>query len=184
MRVPQGESILRKFIQVAAAAALSASISPAQAVTLVPDLAGMAFLVGHWTSGTGKVADTGGTARGKSTITVEAGGAVLLRRDHTDLFDAHGQASGGMDQIMMIYPDAGSVRADYSDGSHVIHYTAAQISAGHSVVFTSEGGGAAPTFRLTYELKSADTLAISFAMSPPGQSEFHDIATGTAHKDK
>jgi hypothetical protein len=165
-------------------AAVLASIASAQAAPLAPDLAGMEFLVGHWSSGTGKVTDTHGTARGSSRITVEAGGGVLLRRDHTELFDAQGKPAGGMDQIMMIYADGGTVRADYSDGAHVIHYTSAEITAGHSVVFTSAAGGAAPTFRLSYELKPSGTLAISFAMAPPGQSEFHEIAAGTAYKDK
>jgi len=150
----------------------------AQTSGLKPALAPIGFLVGHWTSGEGKVADTGGTARGASTITAEAGGAVLLRRDHTDLFDASGKPAGGFDQIMMIYAEAGGLRADYSDGEHLIHYVSAEVAPGHSVTFTSAAQPGAPMFRLSYTVKAPDTLAIVFGMIPPGGAAFRPIATG------
>jgi hypothetical protein len=128
------------------------------------------------------VGETGGTARGSSLITVEAGGSVLLRRDHTDLFDAAGKPMGGFDQIMMIYADVGGLRADYSDGDHLIHYVSASVSPGRSVTFTSTVHPGAPVFRLSYEVKSADTLAVAFAIAPPGQPGFRPIAAGELHR--
>jgi len=148
-------------VAVALVFALAAS---ARAEPVKPSLAPVAFLVGRWANGTGKVADTGGSSRGSSTITPEAGGAVLLRRDHTDMFDASGRPTGGFDQIMMIYPEGGTLRADYSDGEHVIHYTSAVVTPGRSVVFTTAAIAGVPIFRLSYDLTSADELAISFAM--------------------
>jgi hypothetical protein len=138
----------------------------------------MGFLVGHWSGGAGVVSDTGGTSKGDSIVTAEAGGAALLRRDHTDLFDSKGKPTGGFDQIMLIYPEAGAIRADYSDGQHVIHYTSAMVTPGKSVVFTS-AQGTGPVFRLSYDLQSPDTLNVSFTMEPPGQTVFNPIATGT-----
>lgn len=147
-------------------------------------LAGLAFLVGDWDSGTGQVADTGGTSKGRSTITAEAGGNVLLRRDHTDLFDKAGKPVGSFEQVMMIYLESGTIHADYSDGTHIIHYVRAEVTPGKSVTFTSAASGGAPTFRLAYTLADPTTLAIAFAMAPPGGSDFHPIATGTLNRAK
>ncbi len=145
-------------------------------------LAGIEFLVGHWTSDDGKVADTGGTSKGSSDITPEANGHALLRRDHTDLFDAQGKPAGGFEQIMLIYPENGTLHADYTDGQHVIHYAGATVVPGKSVVFSSAANAGAPVFRLSYALQDARTLSIGFGMIPPGQTELREIARGTARK--
>lgn len=113
---------------------------------------------------------------------MEANGHALLRRDHTDLFDRDGKPAGGFDQIMMIYPENGSIHADYSDGKHVIHYDSATVVAGRSVAFMSTHQQGAPVFKLSYELTQPETLAVTFAMAPPGQSEFKPIASGTARR--
>jgi hypothetical protein len=162
------------------AAALSAlAAAAAQPAALKPDLAGLGFLLGDWSSGKGQVAETGGASEGASRFTPEAGGAVILRRDHTGLFDRAGKPTGGFDQIMMIYPDAGGVHADYSDGSHVIHYVSAQVTPGRAVVFTSAAAPGQPVFRLSYDLKGPKTLAVDFSLQPPGAAAFQPIATGT-----
>jgi hypothetical protein len=158
---------------------------PAFAQTaLKPALAPVAFLVGSWDSGDGKVADTGGTSKGGSVITVESDGAAILRRDHTELFDKAGKPAGGFHQTMIVYPDGGGVHADYVDGEgHAIHYVSAEIVAGKSVTFSS-APGQGPLFRLTYEVQSPDALTVTFGMTPPGQSEFRPIATGTLKRVK
>ena len=159
-----------------AAALFCASPALAQ-MTLKPDLAGLDFMVGQWKSDDGKVADTGGTSSGTSTISIEADGAALLRRDRTETFDTKGKSTGGFGQIMTIYSETGGVHADYIDGGgHIIHYTLANVVAGKSVTFdTAPGSG--PAFRLMYELRAPTTLAVSFGMVRAGQ--FHAIAVGT-----
>ncbi len=149
--------------------------------TLQPALAPIAFLVGSWTSANGTVADTGENAAGRSTISVEIGGAALLRRDHTDLSRA-GKATESFDQIMLIYPENATLHADYSDGTHVIHYASATIVPDRSIAFTSAPAAGAPTYRLTYEVVDLDTLTVHFAIEPPGKSAFLPIATGTLHR--
>jgi hypothetical protein len=156
---------------------MAASASP-----LKPDLAGLSFLVGDWSSGRGNVADTGGTSTGTSSITPEAGGAVLLRRDHTNLYSPSGTPSGGFDQIMMIYSESGQVHADYADGTHIIHYTFAKIDPGRSVTFTTATIPGAPLFKLAYTLSNPSTLTVSFAVIPPHGASFLPIATGTLTK--
>jgi len=159
--------------------------TPAWAETaLKPSLQPIAFLVGNWDSGEGKVAETGGTSKGGSVISVEADGSALLRRDHTELFDKSGKPMGGFHQTMLIYPDGGALKADYVDGEgHAIHYVSADVAAGKSVTFIG-APGQGPVFRLTYELKAPDRLAVTFGMTPPGANEFRPIATGSLKKMK
>jgi hypothetical protein len=150
----------------------------AQAATK-PELAGVDFLVGRWEDGAGTVVDTGGTSKGTSIITVEADGAALLRRDHTQTFDKSGKLTGGFSQLMVIYPESGTLHAEYTDGEgHVIHYVSATVNPGKSVTFNS-APGAGPIFHLTYTLLARDALMINFGMTPPGATAFHPIATGT-----
>ncbi len=160
----------------------TSAVASAQTTVLKPELAPVGFLVGTWGGGNGKVADTGGTSTGSSTIASEVDGSVLLRRDHTDLFGADGKPAGSFEQLMMIYPEDGTLHADYSDGTHIIHYTSAIVVPDRSVVFTTATLANAPTFRLSYEKSNATTLAIRFEIEPPGQTAFHLIASGTLQK--
>lgn len=155
------------------------SVAQQRATNLAAPLDGLAFLIGDWSAGRGQVADTGGLSTGRSRVTVEVGGHALLRRDHTDLFDVAGKPMGGFDQIMLIYPEAGEIHADYSDGSHVVHYASATVEPGRAVTFVSAPQPRAPTFRLRYRLTAPATLSIDFAMSPPGSGAFRSIAAGT-----
>jgi hypothetical protein len=148
---------------------------------LQPKLAEIGFLVGDWSNGQGRVADGGGASTGASMVTVEAGGGVLLRRDHTSLFDRNGKPAGGFNQVMIIYPEAGTLHADYSDGAHVIHYVTAEVQPGRSVTFTSAIRPGAPVFRLAYELTAPDALIVTFGMIPPG-GVFQPIAVGTLRR--
>ena len=159
--------------------------APAHAdMALKPALAPVAFLVGNWDSGEGKVAETGGTSKGGSIISVESDGSALLRRDHTELFDKAGKPAGGFHQTMLIYPDGNTLKADYVDGEgHAIHYISADVVPGKSVTFRS-GTGQGPQFKLTYEMRAPDMLAVSFGMTPPGEGAFRPIATGTLKKMK
>ncbi len=174
---------LLKLLALTIALAGSAIAVHAQTSKLKPELAAVAFLVGDWSAGKGVVTDTGGTSTGTSHISIVANGGALLRQDRTDLFDKAGKASGGFDQIMMIYPEGGTLRADYSDGAHVIHYTQAEIRPGKSVVFSSASEPGVPLFRLTYTLADAGVLAVAFGMTPPGATTFIPIATGVLHKN-
>jgi len=171
------------WLTLALTLALAAPAAAQPRPALKPALAAVAFLVGDWKSDSGKVADTGGTSRGVSHITVEADGSALLRHDRNELFDAKGKPAGGFSQIMLIYPEGGTLRADYSDGEgHVIHYVSATVTPGRSVVFNGAVQPGAPTFRLSYELSAPGDLTVDFGMTAPGGGELHRIATGTLHR--
>jgi hypothetical protein len=173
-----------KWIVVALSFASSLALAlPAMAqAALKPPMAPLNFLVGNWNSGDGKVADTGGTSKGGSVMSAQSDGWAILRQDHTELFDKAGKPAGGFHQTMVIYPDNGAIRADYVDGEgHAIHYVASEVVAGKSVTFSSPAKEF-PVFRLRYELRAPGTLAVSFGMVPPGQTEFRPIADGTLHQ--
>ncbi len=146
-----------------------------------PPLAGLSFLLGTWHSGAGQVAETGGAARGESVMTSEANGAVLLRRDHTDLFDNAGKPQGGFDSLMIVHAAPSGLAAAYFDGTHIIEYRTITVVPGKSVVFATAPSRGAPAFRLEYAL-AGGTLSVNFGMSPPGQTAVHPIATGTLHR--
>ncbi len=173
---------MRYHATVAMLAICGATAIHSEPAQLEPELAGVGFLVGNWASGRGVVADTGGRSTGSSSITVAAQGAVLLRRDRTNLFDANGRPSGGFEQIMMIYAEGGTLHADYADGTHVIHYASAAVIPGRSVVFSTEAQAGRPIFRLAYALVSSTRLSVTFGVIPPGATALRPIATGTLDK--
>jgi hypothetical protein len=153
--------------------------TPVAAQTLSAPLAGLSFLVGDWT-GTGK-SENDTTDNGRSSVQPVVGGNALLRRDHTDVTDKTGKLIESFDQIMLIYPEGGTLHADYLDGTHVIHYTSATIQPGQSVQFLTGTSATAPAFRLTYSKQAAGMLAIKFEMQPPGAPQFQIVAEGDMH---
>ncbi len=107
---------------------------------------------------------------------------MLLRRDHTDLFNSAGKSAGSLDQIMMIYSEGDTLHADYSDGQHVIHYDRADIEPGQAVTFTSSVQPRTPSFRLSFRLTPPGSLSVSFAMAPPATTSFRSVAEGVLNK--
>jgi hypothetical protein len=138
------------------------------------------FLIGKWT-GEGK-SEGGNTDRGTSSIEPIVGGTALLRRDHNDVIDSKGKRVESFDQVMLIYAEAGTLRGDYTDGSHIIHYRSATVNPGVSVQFVTEMTPDAPAFRLTYSKMSPSILGVRFEMALPGTTEFHTVAEGQISK--
>ena len=155
-----------------------AAAEPALSAAMQP----LSFLVGHWTSLGGK-AEGGRTATGVTSIEPAAGGAALLRRDRTDLSGAGGKGGSSFEQVMLIYPEGGTLHGDYFDGEHVIHYISATVVPGKSVSFDTADVPGPPRFRLTYTAEGADKLAVKFEMKPPGAPAYQTIAAGEKTRD-
>lgn len=131
----------------------------AQAQTLPSQITSIAFLIGAW-SGTSRV---DGDLKDRSTISVQliAGGNALLLRNHDDVTDSQGKLQQSYDQVMLVYPEGGTVHAEFVDGAHTVHYRQAQIEPGRSVqFFLSANAKGTPAFRLTYTMTSVKTLSM------------------------
>jgi len=120
------------------------------------------FLIGEWNApDTGTGPNKGGT----STIHPDLDATILFRHDHVAL-----RQGGTLDLMMPIFVSAEKLRAEYYDTEgHVIHYVSAEIVPHSRIVFLSDSPAAKPAFRLTYERLSADELAVTFAIAPPGK---------------
>ena len=143
----------------------------AQPPGLSSDLAAIGFIVGDWVAAPGAASPD----RGHSSIHPILGGAALFRNDHHDVVDASGKVTASFDQVMPIYAEGGTLRGDYLDGSHVIHYTHAIVQPGASVQFLTDAG-AQPAYRLTYTKAGEDELRIRFEVAASAAGPFHVIA--------
>src|SRR5215475_11743768 len=98
-------------------------------------------LVGEW------VADaTPDGATGGSTFTLELQNRVIVRKNFAD----YPKTKQRHDDLMVMYQERGTTRADYWDNEgHVIHYVATASDGGKKLVFVSEAAPGQPRFRLT-----------------------------------
>ena len=159
-------------------AALLGLTLPVHAQTASP-LAPLQFLLGEWEG----VGDQAG-ATGGFTFAPSVQDHVIVRTNYSITPASNGKPASRHDDLMVIYEEAGRVKADYFDNEgHVIRYVA-EARAG-DVVFLSEIKSAEPRFRLTYTRASAATLIGKFDVAPPGQPEaFAAYLSWTARKIK
>jgi hypothetical protein len=121
------------------------------------------FLIGDW-----EAISKPGEGAGSFSFTREAQGRVLVRRNHAEYPAADGRPAGAHDDLMVIYQDGGSLRADYFDNEgHVIHYVA-QGGAEGEVTFVSEAGADGPRYRLSYARNPNGNVRGKFEIAPPG----------------
>jgi hypothetical protein len=120
-------------------------------------LASLDFLVGTWS---GQSAGS----RGTDVFRRDLDGHVLERRSHSE----------SMQTLLTVYRDGADDRlaAIYFDNlGHVIRYGRIEVTPGERVVLVSEQSDPAPTFRLSYVLRSPGVLHVKFEMAPPGHPE-------------
>jgi|SRR5215471_13803251 len=141
----------------------------------------VSFLVGDWV---GEGSSKAGQGQGAFSIKADLGGAVLVRRDHTDYPAANGKPAFSLDVMMVIYAEGGQLRATYFDSEkHAIHYTAQSLVPGTSIQFVSGQAPGAPTFRLTYAKTGDDKMSVKFELAPPGKPDsFTTYAEGEARR--
>lgn len=127
-------------------------------------------LVGTW-QGT----DPDRRSTGRFTLEPELGGKVLVRRSRND------SPQGRHDDLMIMFAAPGGLRASYFDNEgHVIQY--AITPTAHHIELVSDETGTQPRFRLRYELRGPDEIAIDFAIAMPGAAEFQHYTGGVVHR--
>jgi hypothetical protein len=129
-----------------------------------PELEPFSFLVGEWrATGSGEP----GVGTGVATFARELQGQVIVRSSFAEYPPAAGRPSSRHDDLLIMYPHSGGVRADYYDSEgHVIRYAVRSPAAGEAI-FESDVVAKEPRFRLSYWLNSG-VLKGEFAIAPPG----------------
>lgn len=142
-------------------------------------LASLQFLVGQWEA----IGDQAG-ATGGFTFAPSVQDRVIVRTNYSNTPATAGKPASRHDDLMVIYVEAGVVKADYFDSEgHVIHYVAAARSA--EVVFLSEVKASEPRYRLIYRRGSANALNGTFDVAPPGKPDsFESYLSWTAQRVK
>jgi hypothetical protein len=142
-----------------------------------PQLAPLQFLLGVWEG----IGDQAG-ATGEFSFALSVQDLVIVRTNYSNTPPSGGKPASRHDDLMVIYDDAGLVKADYFDSEgHVIRYVA-EVKVGE-VIFLSEVKGSEPRYRLTYSQGSATTLNGRFDVAPPGKPEaFAPYLSWTARK--
>jgi hypothetical protein len=139
------------------------------------------FLIGKWISDGKPEEGSGGFS-----LEPDLRERVLIRRNRLDMPAARGRPAGMHEDLMIVYrtPDGKQIKASYFDNEdHVIQYTVQSLKEKNLLVFVSDSVPSAPRFRLTYERRGQDTVAVRFEIAPPGKPEvFKTYLEGTAHR--
>ncbi len=149
-----------------------APATPAPLPAPSSELAPMAPLLGTW-EGTDPARHTSG----RFTLAPDLDGKVLVRRNSDD------NPQGHHEDLMVVYASPAGLRASYYDNEgHAIAY--AITATPTKIELLSDDVPGAPRFRLTYDVKPPDELAIDFAIAPPGSGEFRHYTGGTVHRKR
>lgn len=142
--------------------------SPGSAPAFAPE---WRLLIGDWSGdGSGQP----GSATGRTSYEFEAGEHAIVRRNRADVAASGGRPASVHEDLLVIYPAGkpGEARALYVDNEdHVIQYHAAWSADGKTLVFVSDASAAAPRFRMTYRIHSADEHVLDFDIAPPGSPD-------------
>jgi SAM-dependent methyltransferase len=129
----------------------------------VDEFGALRFLVGDWIA-----IDTPDGERGGFTFTLGVQNHVMVRTNEA-IYDATPQHPASRhDDLMVIYSENGSLKADYFDNEgHVIRY-AVRPDGANRVVFVSDPNPREPRFRLTYTAGADGVLTGAFDVAAPG----------------
>jgi hypothetical protein len=162
-------------------ALLAAPPAPSPAAPVAPaadPLAPFAPLLGEWDGE--PTGQPGAPVRARASFTRELDGKVVVRRNRVEYPPAAGGGAGAVhEDLLVIGPEGGALRATYWDNEgHVIRY--AVSAAGGAVTFESEAGPG-PRFRLAYQPLPDGRWSVTFSMAPPG-GEFRPLQAGTMRR--
>lgn len=125
------------------------------------------YLLGQWV---GEGRGEPGEGSGGFSFEASLDGNLVTRRSHADYPAANGRPPVHHEDLMVLFPEGGQVRADYFDNEgHVIHYTAAFAPESATLTFISPIAEGQPRYRLTYRPLAINRVEVLFDVAPPGK---------------
>ena len=153
-----------------AAPAAPSAPAPAAPAALDAALEPLRGLIGSWEG-----SDPDKHSSGRFTLEPDLGGKVLVRHNRND------SPQGRHDDLMIVFAAPAGLRASYFDSEgHVIQYAIAATA--DRVELVSDEAPGQPRFRLRYDRRGPDELAIDFAIAMPGAPEFQHYTGGVVHR--
>jgi hypothetical protein len=148
---------------------LSTCLLSAQPPPPAPNWNAFKFIIGEWVGeGTGAP----GEGSGGFSFSYDLQNTVLVRKNFANYPATKGRPAFTHDDVMIVYQEAGKIRAVYFDNEqHVINYSVTVAADSNSIVFVSDAVPSTPRFRLTNTKSGTDKIAITFEISPPGKPE-------------
>jgi hypothetical protein len=123
------------------------------------------FLVGTWT---GEGGGGPGQGAGAFSFAPDLQGKVLVRKNYAEYPAANGRPAFRHDDLLIVFREAGALKAIYFDSEdHTIRYTV--VGSAGAAVFTSDEGQPGPRYRMTYAPSGKDSVRIKFEIAPPGK---------------
>jgi hypothetical protein len=154
------------MIQRAFAFALLMQLAPSVASAQIDTFAGLRFLLGEWSA-----IDTPAGESGAFTFTLAVQDRVIVRTNEARYAATADRAASRHDDLLVIYAESGSLKADYFDSEgHVIRY-AVQTRERNVATFVSEPNPREPRYRLSYRVEADGVLQGSFEIAAPDTPE-------------
>jgi len=164
-----------RFVAILVVLSCGPARGPSPAAPVAPAAADAAFepvlaLLGHWQGG-----DPDRGSSGEFTFAADLGGKVLVRRSHNE------SPQGRHEDLMIVFPSPEGLRAMYFDNEgHAINY--AVTATNDYVELLSDEVPNQPRFRLRYDVRGRDELAIEFGIAMPGSQDFKHYTGGVVHR--
>lgn len=141
------------------------------------------FLLGEWDLGQGGGVP-GQASAGYFSLKPDLGGKILLRRNHSEYSAGEGKSPVIHDDLMIIFREAGTTKAFYSDSEgHIIQYNITLSPDGKQITFLSEKIAGTPQYRLIYENIAPGAVSIVFEVASPDKpGQFSRYVEGVVHR--
>lgn len=126
-------------------------------------------LVGEWV---GQGGGGPGQGSGGFSFQFDLGEKILVRKNYADYPPANGKPAYHHDDLTILYPEDGVIKAIFFDGEgHVIHYEATVSPDGKTLTWLSTAAPGAPRYRFTYSRTGDDSLGLKFEIAPPDKPQ-------------